>query len=113
MLLGYSTVYLSSHACAHWAVGRMVGIDFDGYEVRVGTANPEQYPPVMRTAMALLPFGCARTFPSSRRAAGRRAKAAMFAAGDTSTTLGTIAIAAWMVRREVPAGRFFAPIVVG
>jgi len=113
MVAGWSAVYLSSHACAHWAVGRLAGIDFDGYEVRVGTANPEQYPRVMRTVMCWLALWCARTVPASRRAAGRWARALMSAAGDTSTTVCTLAIARWMVRRRVPGSRQFGALVVG
>lgn len=113
MIAGWSLVYLSSHACAHWAVGRLVGIRFDRYEVRLGTANPEQCPPGMRPVMRRLPFWCARTVPGSYRAAPSWAKAAMLAAGDTSNTACTVAAAMWMVRRQVPASRPFAAFVLG
>ena len=113
MVTGWSAVYLSSHACAHWAVGRMVGIEFQDYAIQLGTANPEQYPVGMRSVMRRLPFWSVRTEPRSRRAAGRWPEALMFAAGDTSTTVCTLAIAYASVRHRVPWSRMFAAVMVG
>ena len=43
MAAGFLAVYLCSHAIAHVAVGRAVGIRFRAYGVR-GTDHPEMYP---------------------------------------------------------------------
>ena len=93
LLVGFGLVYLDTHAMGHYLVGRAVGIRFRGFGVR-GTDHPENYPPLLRQAMSALPMWVALTEASSRRAAGRRARAVMYAAGETSTTVCSLAAAA-------------------
>ncbi|EQD29326.1 conserved hypothetical protein, membrane, partial [mine drainage metagenome] len=90
--LGFLLIYLNTHALGHYLVGRAVGIRFRGFGMR-GTDHPENYPPGLRQIMSFLPMWAVLTEPSSRRSAGRRAQAAMWAAGETSTTLCSIAAA--------------------
>jgi hypothetical protein len=115
LLLGWFVVYDCCHAIAHWAVGRLVGIRFRGYGVR-GTDHPEIYPPGVRQIMSALPFFTVLTQRDSMRAARAGAKAAMFAAGETSTTVCALlaAFAGW--RGGVPGGFalfIFTAILVG
>jgi hypothetical protein len=100
---GWLAIYLSSHAIAHVAVGRVAGIRFRAYGVR-GTDHPENYPPGLRQLMSILPMWSALTDKASMRQAGRWAKAAMFAAGETSTTVTSIAAAAYAARTHTPGG---------
>ena len=100
-LAGWLAVYLCSHAIAHVAVGRLVGIRFRAYGVR-GTDHPENYPHPVRELMSVLPMWSALTDKASMRQAGRWAKAAMFAAGETSTTICSIAAAAIAWAARVP-----------
>jgi hypothetical protein len=106
---GWLTTYLSTHAIAHWAVGRACGIEFRGYRVIVGTANPEQYPTVMRPVMTRLPFWAVRTVAGSGAA---HARAAMFAAGETASSLANLFVAAYVLRRRVPVSRGIALVLV-
>ena len=85
------------------AVGRAAGIRFRAYGVR-GTDHPENYPPGVRQLMSVLPMWSALTDKASMRQAGRWAKAAMFAAGETSTTVVSIAAAAYAARAGIPGG---------
>jgi len=100
---GWLAIYLSSHAIAHVAVGRAAGIRFRAYGVR-GTDHPENYPPGLRQLMSILPMWSALTDKASMRQAGRWAKAAMFAAGETSTTVMSIAAAGYAARTHTPGG---------
>lgn len=93
MLLGYLAIYLCSHAIAHWAVGRLMGIHFRGYGVR-GTDHPEIYPPGLRQLMRVLPFFTALTQRASLQHATPVAQAVMFSAGESATTICS-ALAAW------------------
>lgn len=106
---GWLALYLCSHAIAHVAVGRAVGIRFRAYGVR-GTDHPENYPPGVRQLMSVLPMWSALTEKASMRQAGRWARAAMFAAGETSTTVVSIAAAAYAERTGTPGGH---PLLVG
>jgi hypothetical protein len=101
LIAGWLAIYLCSHAVAHVAVGRAVGIRFRAYGVR-GTDHPENYPPGLRQLMSALPMWSALTDKASMRQAHRWAKAAMFAAGETSTSLCSIAAAAWAAHAGVP-----------
>ena len=103
MTAGWLAIYLSSHAVAHVAVGRAAGIRFRAYGVR-GTDHPENYPPGVRQLMSVLPMWSALTDKASMRQAGRWAKAAMFAAGETSTTVVSIAAAAYAACTHTPGG---------
>jgi hypothetical protein len=100
---GWLAIYLSSHAIAHVTVGLVAGIRFRAYGVR-GTDHPENYPPGVRQLMSALPMWSALTDKASMRQAGRWAKAAMFAAGETSTTVVSIAAAGYAARTHTPGG---------
>ncbi|EQD53685.1 hypothetical protein B1B_10094, partial [mine drainage metagenome] len=102
--LGFLLIYLNTHALGHYLVGRAVGIRFRGFGMR-GTDHPENYPPGLRQIMSFLPMWAVLTEPSSRRSAGRRAQAAMWAAGETSTTLCSIAAAGTAALAGAPWGQ--------
>ncbi len=103
LAVGLVLVYLDTHAVAHFAVGRAVGIHFRGFGLR-GTDHPESYSPGVRQLMGHVPMWVALTDPSSRRAASPPARAAMYAAGETSTTLCTLAAAAAALLGGAPGG---------
>lgn len=100
-VLGILLVYLCCHAIAHWLVGRLVGLRFAFVGVR-GTDHPEAYPPGMRQIMAVTPMFTTVSTRQSRAAVGRRALAAYFAAGETSTTLCTVLAAVLALLVGVP-----------
>ncbi len=100
---GWLAIYLCSHAIAHVAVGRIFGIRFRAYGVR-GTDHPENYPPGVRQVMSALPMWSALTDRDSMRQAKPWAKAAMFSAGETSTTIMSIASAAYAAHAGIPGG---------
>jgi hypothetical protein len=106
---GWLAIYLSSHAIAHWAVGRACGMEFRGYRLIAGTANPEQYPSVMQPVMTRLPFWSVLTVPGS---GGRRTRAAMFASGDTSSSLVNVFVAVYAIRHRVPCARCVALVLL-
>jgi hypothetical protein len=106
---GWVTVYLSTHAIGHWAVGRACGMRFRGYRLISGTANPEQYPIIMRPVMTRLPFWSVRTVPGSGT---RRARAAMFAAGETASAGANLFVAWYAIRHRVPGGRGVAIVLI-
>ncbi len=60
MMAGWVALLWSSHAIAHWGVGRLVGIQFRGYGIR-GSDHPEIYPPRTRAFLAHVPFFVALT----------------------------------------------------
>jgi hypothetical protein len=102
-VLGILAVYLCSHAIAHWLVGRVVGLRFAYVGVR-GTDHPEAYPSGMRQVMAATPMFTTVSTKRSRAAASRRALAAYFAAGETSTTICTVLAALLAYLVGVPGG---------
>lgn len=103
MLLGWFLTYICCHASAHWLVGRLVGIEFQGYGMR-GTDHPENYSGVMRTLMSALPTFTVMTKKASMKQARPVAKALMFAAGESSTTVCSI-LAGWYAwQRGIPGG---------
>ena len=104
MIVGWLAIYLNTHAIGHVAVGQAVGIRFRAYGVR-GTDHPENYPPGVRQIMSVLPMWSALTRKDSMRSAGRGAKAAMFAAGETATTIASIAAGAYADSAGIPGGR--------
>lgn len=110
LVVGLLLVYLDTHALGHFVVGRAVGIAFSGFGVR-GTDHPEDYPPGLRQLMSVVPMWTAITDPVSRRAAAPLAQAAMFAAGETATTVCTVAAAAAASICGAPLG-FGALVVV-
>src|SRR5713226_7756709 len=107
MLLAWALLYFSSHAIAHWLVGRAVGIRFLFYTVG-GTGNPEGWPPGLRWIFEHLPFFGVQTEKLSMQNVGPGARALMWSAGVTSSAvIPTLsAFLAW--RSGVPwSGWFF------
>ena len=103
MVAGFLLVYLGSHAISHWAVGRALGLQFVGYGLR-GTDHPESYPPGLRQLMARAPFFTAISRRRSREEASRRTRALYYAAGETSTTVFSIAAGLEAWARGIPDG---------
>lgn len=98
MLLAWLLLYFSSHAIAHWLVGRLVGIRFLFYTVG-GTGNPEGWPWGVRWVFMRLPFLGVQTDKISMQRASPRAKTLMWSAGVTaSAILPTFAaLCAWLL----------------
>lgn len=103
MLVGFLAIYDCCHAIFHWVVGRLVGIHFRGYGVR-GTDHPESYPPGVRQLMSVMPFFTAMTNKENMKAASSLAKALMFAAGETGTTLVSLIAALYAWLSGIPGG---------
>ncbi len=111
MILGWFSLYVCTHASAHWLVGRLVGIRFRGYGVR-GTDHPENYSGVFRQVMTSMPTFTVMSQKDSLRAARPVAKALMFAAGETSTTIFSV-LAGWYAWQSgIPGGFVFFLILV-
>jgi hypothetical protein len=105
MLLGWFLIYICCHASAHWLVGRLVGIEFQGYGMR-GTDHPENYSGLMRKLMSALPTFTVMTKKASLQKARPLAKALMFAAGESSTAICSI-LAGWYAWQQgLPGGWF-------
>jgi hypothetical protein len=102
-IAGWLLIYLYSHAIAHWAIGRLVGIRFRGYGLR-GTDHPEAYPPGIRSLMNVVPFFVALTEKQSMRHSGATARALMFGAGETATTICTLSAAWYAWQTHTPGG---------
>ncbi len=103
MWLGWFLIYICCHASAHWLVGRLVGIEFQGYGMR-GTDHPENYSGLMRKLMSALPTFTVMTKKASMKQARPWAKALMFAAGESSTAICSI-LAGWYAWRQgIPGG---------
>jgi hypothetical protein len=103
MLFGWFLIYVCCHSLAHWLVGRLVGIRFRGYGIR-GTDHPENYPPGLRQAMTVLPMFTVMTDKDTMAKASPLAKALMFSAGETSSTVCSI-VAGWYAwSRGIPGG---------
>lgn len=113
LLLGWLAIYICSHAIAHYAVGRLVGIRFTGYGLR-GSDHPYDYPPIpgLRALMARFPTFTAITDKDSMRAARPVAKALMFAAGETCTTLTSLLAAGWAWAQGIPGGGVFFGVML-
>jgi hypothetical protein len=103
MLVGFLIIYDCCHAISHWAIGRLVGIRFRGYGVR-GTDHPEAYPPGIRQLMSTMPFFTAMTQKESISTASPTAKALMFAAGETGTTVISLLAALYAWQSGIPGG---------
>jgi hypothetical protein len=101
MAAGWLGVFVSTHANAHWLVGRLVGIGFVGFGIR-GTEKPDIYPVGIRQIMSAIPFFTAITDRPSLREATPRGRALMFAAGVTSTSISTILFAVVAQALAVP-----------
>lgn len=101
LLTGWLIVYLSCHAVGHWLIGRLVGIRFRGYGVR-GTDQPFAYPPPMRPVMRRLPLLTILTDKASLARVSPIRQALMFAAGELSSTLISVAAAVYAWRQAIP-----------
>ena len=106
MLVAWVLLYFSSHAIAHWLVGRIVGIRFLFYTVG-GTGNPEGWPPGLRWIFEHLPFLGVQTEKLSMQSVSPGARALMWSAGVTSSaiipTLGLL----WAWLCHVPGSKPF------
>jgi hypothetical protein len=113
LLLGWLAIYICSHAIAHYAVGRLVGIRFAAFGIR-GSDHPYDYPPILglRRIMVYFPTFTAITDKDSMRAARPLAKAAMFAAGETSTSLCSIAVGVYAWQNGIPGGAVFLALMI-
>ncbi|MBV9280366.1 MAG: hypothetical protein JOZ41_09830 [Chloroflexi bacterium] len=112
MLAGRFPIYVCCHAIAHWAVGRLVGIEFRGYGLR-GTDHPEDYPPVVRRFMLALPTFTVMTRKESMKQARPVARALMFGAGETSTAVCSILAALYTWLSGYPfGGQLFVAMVI-
>ena len=111
MLGGWLAIYVSTHAIAHWLVGRAVGIRFRAYGVR-GTDHPHVYPPGVRQIMSILPLFTAITDKRSVREARPRARAAMLVAGQASTTLCSTLAALYARRIGTRDSRRFSLVIL-
>lgn len=103
LVLGIVIAYLDTHQAGHYLVGRPLGIGFRGIGLR-GTDHPEVYPPGLRQVVSVLPMCEALTEPTSRRAAGRFALAAMYGAGKTATTVCAVGAAGAAAAAHAPWG---------
>lgn len=86
LFMAWVLLYFSSHAIAHWLVGRLVGIRFLFYTVG-GTGNPEGWPPGLRWIFEHLPFLGVQTEKLSMQSVSPRARALMWSAGVTSSAI--------------------------
>ena len=86
MLLAWVLLYFSSHAIAHWVVGRLVGIRFLFYTVG-GTGNPQGWPGGLRWIFERLPFLGVQTEKLSMQEVSPEARALMWSAGVTSSAM--------------------------
>src|ERR1019366_187375 len=86
MVLAWVLLYFSSHAIAHWLVGRLVGIRFLFFTVG-GTGNPQGWPPGLRWIFERLPFLGVQTEKLSMQKVSPAARALMWSAGVTSSAI--------------------------
>jgi hypothetical protein len=112
LLFAWVLLYFSSHAIAHWVVGRLVGIRFLFYTVG-GTGNPEGWPWGVRWVFMHLPFLGVQTEKASMQSASPNAKALMWSAGVTASAIipTFAAFQAW--RFAVPGSGWFCLFAVG
>jgi hypothetical protein len=112
MFLAWILLYFSSHAIAHWLVGRLVGIRFLFYTVG-GTGNPEGWPPGIRWIFERLPFLGVQTDRVSMQNVSPGAKALMWSAGVTASAIipTFAALCAW--RSRVPWSGWFVLFALG
>lgn len=103
MILAWIVIYICGHSIGHYVVGRLVGIGFRGYGIR-GTNRPESYPPGIRQLMTIIPFFTVMTEKSRMAKASPMARALMFAAGETSTTVCSIGVGWYAWHSHIPGG---------
>lgn len=110
-VLGIVLTAFSSHAIGHWLVGRIAGLRFAFIGIR-GTDHPETYPPVVRQVMSAMPMFTTVSTKRSRQAAGRRALAAYFAAGQTTAIIGWVGSATLARLLGVPGSQVILVIMI-
>jgi len=103
VIAGYLLIYFTSHASAHYLVGRLGGIMFSHYSVG-GSSHASSYPPVMRQIFERLPFLKVHTNSQSLKSADSTAQALMFGAGIVSTVVLSSLAAVFAFRADVPGG---------
>ena len=103
MIAGYLLIYFTSHASAHYLVGRLGGIMFSHYSVG-GSSHASAYPPIVRQIFERLPFLKAHTNSQSLKSADSTAQALMFGAGIVSTVVLCSLAALFAFRADVPGG---------
>jgi hypothetical protein len=106
MVLAWVLLYFSSHAIAHWLVGRLVGIRFLFYTVG-GTGNPQGWPPGLRWIFERLPFLGVQTEKLSMQKVSPAARALMWSAGVTSSAIIPTLSAFWAWRSGIPWSKLF------
>ena len=106
MVLAWVLLYFSSHAIAHWLVGRLVDIRFLFYTVG-GTGNPQGWPPGLRWIFERLPFLGVQTEKLSMQKVSPAARALMWSAGVTSSAIIPTLSAFWTWRSGIPWSKLF------
>ena len=106
MFVAWVLLYFSSHAIAHWLVGRLVGIRFLFYTVG-GTGNPGGWPWGLRWIFEHLPFLGVQTERLSMQTVSPGAKALMWSAGVTSSAIIPALGAFWARLSGVPWSKSF------
>ena len=106
MILAWVLLYFSSHAIAHWLVGRIVGIRFLFYTIG-GTGNPQGWPPGLRWIFERLPFFGVQTEKLSMQNVSPGARALMWSAGVTSSATIPTLSAFWAWHSGTPCSRLF------
>jgi hypothetical protein len=112
MFLAWVLLYFSSHAIAHWLVGRIVGIRFLFYTLG-GTGNPEGWPLGVRWIFEHLPFLGVQTDKVSMQNASPGSKALMWSAGVTASAIipALAPLCAW--RSGIPWSGWFCVFALG
>ena len=106
MVLAWVLLYFSSHAIAHWLVGRLVDIRFLFYTVG-GTGNPQGWPPGLRWIFERLPFLGVQTEKLSMQKVSPAGRALMWSAGVTSSAIIPTLSAFWAWRSGIPWSKLF------
>lgn len=106
MVLAWVLLYFSSHAIAHWFVGRLVGIRFLFYTVG-GTGNPQGWPPGLRWIFEHLPFFGVQTEKLSMQKVSPAARGIMWSAGVTSSAIIPTLSAFWAWHSGIPWSKLF------
>jgi hypothetical protein len=112
MLLASILLYFSSHAIAHWLVGRLAGIRFLFYTIG-GTSNPEGWPSGIRWIFRHLPFLGVQTDKVSMQTVSPLRKALMWSAGVTASAIFPTLAALYAWLSDVPRSGWFCVFAVG
>ena len=103
MMAGYLLIYFDTHSLTHYAIGRLVGIQFKYYSIG-GSYHASSYPPIMRLIFINLPFFAVHTDPASLKTAPPSAQALMFAAGIIGTVVFCTSGALFAYFADAPGG---------